>query len=132
MSASRAVVDSSGSGASGGVLLLVPEQNLRTGIKDFEEVYPVCTSLERDLLTVASAVYACDLAFKRGEREEVTRDIELTIPVVNHQAFVRLKDTVEFLLWTLSHDNWSITFRRDQGQPEAKVVWPSNSGEIGR
>jgi 7-cyano-7-deazaguanine synthase in queuosine biosynthesis len=111
-----------------GVLHLVPGQNLRTGVEDFEKSHPNCTSLERDVLTVASAVYACDLAFKRGEREDVTRDINLTIPVVNRQAFAPLKDTMEFLLWTLSHDNWTITFLRDRGQLEAREEWPSCAG----
>ena len=128
MSASQAVVGSVSTTVASNVLLLVPGQNLRTGVKDFEEVYPNCTSLERDLLNVASAVYACDLAFKRGEREQITRDIELTIPVVNRQAFLPLKDTIEFLLWTLSHDNWTITFTRDAGQPEPKKDWPPNHG----
>jgi 7-cyano-7-deazaguanine synthase in queuosine biosynthesis len=128
MSASRAVVAQADRRVGSGVLILVPGQNLRTGVVDFEKVFPDCTSLERDLLTVASAVYACDLAFKRGEREEITRDIELTVPVVNHQAFARLKDKIELLLWTLSHDNWSITFVRDGGQPEAKEDWPSSAG----
>ena len=128
MTLSRAVVGTTTTKAPSGTLVLVPDQNLRTGIAGFADVYPDCTSLEKDLLVVASAVYACDLAFKRGEREKITRDIALTVPVVNHQAFVRLKEKIEVLLWTLSSDNWTITFRRDDGTPEVKTAWPSNSG----
>lgn len=128
MSPLRAVVGSPTTKVEAGVLLLVPEQNLRTGIGDFEKAYPNATSLERDILIVASAIYACDLGFKRGEREDITRDIDLTIPVVNRQAFSSLKDKLELLLWVLSHDNWSITFVRQQGQPETKDDWPSGPG----
>ena len=128
MSAARAVVGEGTAPMRPGTLFLVPGENLLTGLRDFKAHYPDHTSLEEDLLTVASAIYACDVAFKRGEREEITRSIELHIPVVNHAAFEALKLELELLLWILSDDNWTITFHRVDGQPEAKRDWAVSPG----
>jgi hypothetical protein len=96
-------------------LVLQAEGNLRTGIKDFADLFPNPTSLEQDVLLVSSAIYACDLAFKRGARENITRSIEITVPVINVQAFERLKPELETLLWVLSDDNWLFNFGRSKG-----------------
>jgi 7-cyano-7-deazaguanine synthase in queuosine biosynthesis len=109
-------------------LVLVPGLNLRCGDKDLEAVFGNLTSLENDLLRVASAIFACDLAFKRGERENITRNIDLTIPVVNSQAFQRLREDLETILYVLSHDNWTITFKRMNGTPEPALEWPERKG----
>jgi len=128
MSSFKAKVASAGCEEVSGTLLLVPGENLRTGLEDFRIEYSDFTTLEEDMLTVASAIYACDLGFKRGEREEITRSISLEIPVVNHHAFQNTKDDLELLLWTLSHDNWTIKFTRIDGQPESKRTWPKEKG----
>lgn len=128
MNTFRAKVGPEGITAPAGTLLLVPGENLRTGIKDFQAKYADYTSLENDLLTVASAIYACDLAFRRGEREEITRSVVLQISVVNHQAFKVAKQSLELLLWTLTHDNWTIEFKRIDGQPESQRNWPEGEG----
>ena len=109
-------------------LLLVPGKNLRHGTKDFRAAFPDLTSLEEDLLLLAAAIYACDLAFKRGERENITRTIRLTIPVTNNQAFARLHEDLEHLLYVLSHDNWTIDFTRRTGTPEPARTWPARNG----
>lgn len=108
MSTFRAVVGEGTASRRTGTLLLEPGQNLRTGLNDFSARYSEYTSLEEDLLTVASAIFACDVAFKRGEREEITRSIELHLPVVNYAAFERVKTELEVLLWILSDDNWAL------------------------
>jgi 7-cyano-7-deazaguanine synthase in queuosine biosynthesis len=123
-----AKVGSSGGSEAAGILLLVPGENLRTGLDDFKNEYSDFTTLEEDMLTVASAIYACDLAFKRGDREEITRSISLEIPVINYHAFRSTKAELELLLWTLSHDNWTIKFSRIDGQPESKREWPKDKG----
>jgi 7-cyano-7-deazaguanine synthase in queuosine biosynthesis len=110
-------------------LVLQPGGNLRTGIEDFETFFPNPTSLEKDVLVVASAIYACDLAFKRGERENITRSIEVTIPVTNIQAFERLNSQLQLLLWILSHDVWSFNFKRQKGLPEPAEDWPKSDGK---
>ena len=110
-------------------LVLRPEGNLYTGIKPFSTIFPSPTSLEQDVLLVASTVYACDLAFKRGEREHITRSIEVTVPVVNFQAFERLKQELEYILYVLSHDSWTFTFERAKGSPEEVRDWPETKGK---
>lgn len=110
-------------------LVLVPGKNLRTGDSDLTTAFGELTSLEKDLLRVASAVFACDLAFKRGEREGITRTIELTIPVVNSQAFERLCADLESILYVLSHDNWTLRFARLRGTPEGACDWPKMHGK---
>lgn len=111
-----------------GVLGLCPGKNLRIGVRDFERVLPSATSMEVDVLTVAAAVYACDLAFKRGEREKFTRDISLTLPVVNLHAFERVKEDLQYLLYVLSNDCWNISFTAAAGQPESLVQRPTTAG----
>lgn len=125
----RAIVSWERIDQSGADLVLQPEGNLRTGIEDFSKFFPNPTSLEKDVLLVASAIYACDLAFKRGERENITRSIEVTIPVINIQAFERLNSQLQVLLWILSHDAWSFTFKRDKGAPEQAEDWPQADGK---
>ena len=128
MTTFRAVVAPEESTLASGTLQLVPGENLRTGVDDFGAVYPDFTSLESDTLTVASAIYACDLAFKRGQREEITRSIEVSIQVVNHAAFEGVKADLELLLWTLSHDNWTVNFQHAEGDPEPKKKWRIDGG----
>lgn len=109
--------------------MLQPEANLYTGIKPFAKFFNKPTSLEQDLLVLASTVFACDLAFKRGERENITRSIEVAIPVVNVQAFEHLKDELEYILYVLSHDSWTFNFQRAKGIPEEAREWPTVNGK---
>jgi 7-cyano-7-deazaguanine synthase in queuosine biosynthesis len=69
------------------------------------------------------------LAFKRGERENIARRIALSIPVVNFQAFERLKSELEYILYFLSHDSWSFEFIRAGGIPEQSLIWRTVSGK---
>ncbi len=111
-----------------GVLGLCPLKNLRVGVSDFESVFPAATSMEIDVLVVAAAIYACDLAFKRGERENFTREIRLTVPVVNLHAFERVRDDLQYLLYVLSNDCWSLIFTPANGQPEGVTQRQSVDG----
>lgn len=124
----KAIVGVAGSPVPSDALHLVPGENLRTGVEDFSATYSDITTLESDLLTLASAILACDLAFKRGEREEIIRGIELRIPVVNFHVLDALRPELELVLWTLSHDNWSLTFTWADGVQEAKKKWPTGAG----
>lgn len=125
----RATVFLNGKRDNAAHLTLCPGKNFRTGIKDFGTVYSNLTTLEQDALLVASAVYACDLAFKRGEREDITRHIALRIPVVNSQAFENVHERLEAILFLLSHDNWTIEFTRANGVPESAFEWPIADGK---
>ena len=103
--------------------------NLRTGEKDFERTFGSPTTLERDLLVVASAVLATDIAEKRGERESITRNLHLDIPIVNFHALEAQRVALERMLHFLSHDNWSITYRVEAGPQEQHEVRPDAQGK---
>lgn len=119
-----AVVTLNDAARSRDVLRLRPGVNLATGERHFEEAFGPPSSLELDLLTVASAVFACDLAIKREERETITRSIDLTIPVTNRAVFERVRDDLVFALYRLSHDAWHIRFEQRPGTPEEHREWP--------
>jgi 7-cyano-7-deazaguanine synthase in queuosine biosynthesis len=129
LSDSRAIVFLQNANSKSADLVLQPGANLYTGIKPFAKSFGSPTSLEQDLLVVASAIFACDLAFKRGERENITRSIETTIPVVNLQAFERVREELEYLLYVLSHDSWTFRFERAKGTPEEARDWPQVDGK---
>lgn len=76
--------------------------NFLTGEDDFEAQFGVLTSLERDLLTLASGIFAADVAIRRGEREEIVRDVELTVPVVNFHALHSRRAELDEILHILS------------------------------
>lgn len=101
-----------------GAQLLLAGENLKTGEVDFQKHFGEPSSVERDLLLLASSVFATDLLAKRGMREEITRDISLSLPVVNYFALEGQKIAIERILHFLSHDNWSLTFRPRTGAQE--------------
>lgn len=115
-------------GPSAADLVLVPGRNLITGEDEVASQLGTLTSLESDLLRVASGVFAVDLAVKRGERENITRDLELEVPVVNFQAFQRIQDELNFALYVLGPDNWLLRFTPAVGEPERVTEWPDRGG----
>jgi 7-cyano-7-deazaguanine synthase in queuosine biosynthesis len=129
LSESRAIVFLDKIKSTSADLVLQPGANLYTGIKPFARSFSAPTSLEADLFVVASTIFACDLAFKRGERENITRSIEVTVPVVNLQAFERVKQLLEYLLFVLSHDSWTFKFERAKGTPEDARDWADVNGK---
>src|SRR5947207_3246898 len=87
-------------------------------------------SVEADLIRIAFSIYAADLAFHRGEREEHVRTLELTIPVVNMQAFEAVKELLEAALYVLSQDSWTIRFKAIAGAQEGIPTWPDLGGTV--
>lgn len=112
-----------------GALLLVPGRNLTTGVKDFSAEHGSPTSLEEDLLLLASSVYASDVAVKRGQRLSISRDFRLTLPLVNHHLFERLRPEIELCLSLLSDDNWDLCFVPRAGEQNAR---PGHLGGVGK
>lgn len=110
-------------------LILSPGKNLRNGRRELSKEFKNLTTLEIDLLNVASSIFACDIAFKRGERENISRKIELTIPVVNYAIFTSIQDQLQYALFFLSHDAWKIEFLPSEGVPEATKVWEKESDD---
>jgi 7-cyano-7-deazaguanine synthase in queuosine biosynthesis len=114
--------------AQDGQLFQVGE-NLKTGEGDFCKHFGDPSSLERDLLVLASTVFATDLLDKRKMREEITRDIRLSVPVVNYFAFENQRVALERILHFLSHDNWTLTFRPRNGTQESYQTPPPQAGK---
>lgn len=110
-------------------LVLVPGKNLITGEKHFDAFFGAPSSLESDLLELSSAIMACDIAFKRGEREEVSRNFELRIPVSNPHLFLPLRGDLEELLYLLSYDNWTLDMQPKSGKPEGHKNWKGRGGK---
>lgn len=103
-------------------------RNLFTGEDDFKEAFGPLTSLEVDLLLISASVFAADRATVRGERENITREIELQIPVVNSGRLESLTKQIEEILRNLSHDTWIIKLRQVPGKPEKDVQCDEESG----
>lgn len=110
-------------------LVLVPGGNLVTGSGDFLKAFGAPTTLEDDLLVLASAVYAADLAHLRSTGIGFCRDFRLTVPVVNLQALERVKADLQRLLYFLSYDNWDISLLQRTGTPEPSQDWPASGGK---
>ncbi|MEJ7630932.1 MAG: 7-cyano-7-deazaguanine synthase [Rubrobacteraceae bacterium] len=106
-----------------GSFSLRPGVNFVTGEKEFGARFNTPTSLEVDLLTVASAIFAADLAFQRGERSNFQRQIHLTIPVVNRPAFQNVAGAFKTALWRVSNDAWTLNFVQREGMPETSRMW---------
>lgn len=116
---------------NGSDIHLRPGKNLYTGLKPFEDSFGGTTSLEKDMLNLASGIYASDLAVLRNEREHYIRSIELTVEVSNYYAFNSIKDYLEKALYTVSKDNWSIKFVRNERQtPVSNVSWENKEGAV--
>jgi 7-cyano-7-deazaguanine synthase in queuosine biosynthesis len=99
-------------------LILMPGANLLNGKKEFIEKFGQPSSLEEDLLNLCATIYATDIASKRLERENVSRQFNLTIPVINYQVFQSVAEEIKYALLILSHDHWNINFVPYSGTPE--------------
>lgn len=107
-----------------------PGQNLYTGIKPFEEEFGNANSLENDLLNLASGIYASDLAVRRDEREHYVRNIELTVDVINYHAFERIREKLEYALFVVSRDNWTLKFTPLKGDSVSNLEWGNKEGAV--
>jgi 7-cyano-7-deazaguanine synthase in queuosine biosynthesis len=110
--------------------VLVERKNLFDGSDDLEKTFGPLTSMELDLLRLASGVFATDRASARGERENLTRSISLTIPVENLQFFVERSSSIEMLLHDLSQDVWHLSFvaREDSRADADDIAFPDANG----
>ena len=102
---------------------LCPNINLYTGRTEFITKFGESTSLEDDLLVLGAAIFAADLAIKRGQQHHFIRSIELTVPVVNLPSFLNVSEDIVYALNVLSSDAWKINFVQRVGQPEGTKDW---------
>ncbi len=115
---------------NGSDIHLCPGKNLYTGETPFQNEFSSASSLERDLLNLASGIYGTDLVVQREAREHYIRNIELTVDVVNFHAFQRIKQNLESALLAVSRDNWTINFNQISGNLEARFSWQCNEGAV--
>jgi 7-cyano-7-deazaguanine synthase in queuosine biosynthesis len=118
----------SGDQTGGSPIVLEAGANLQTGEAKFHRAFGALTTLESDLLLLASSIFAVDRCLQRGEREDFARTIELSVPVVNAGRLQPLRALLEDLLRSLSNDSWRIIFRQDSGAPEVAAVAAPSSG----
>ncbi|AWI06729.1 Qat anti-phage system QueC-like protein QatC [Clostridium drakei] len=100
------------------------KSNLKT---NFEEIWrrfakAKLESVYEDLLVVAATVYAVDKRIPRsgiysGETyDNWTRTLEVSIPVIDINKWITVKDELEKTLHFLSGDSWKLYFRRTEQQ----------------
>src|SRR5437762_3427215 len=97
---------------SGFDIQLTLDENVYTGRADFEKKFGPPTTLENDWLNLASAVFAVDRGIKRGEREDISRRIEISIPIINVSRIQPLVPEIERVLRSLSNDSWQLILRQ--------------------
>jgi 7-cyano-7-deazaguanine synthase in queuosine biosynthesis len=124
----RAFVRKGGTETGGCTIILQPGANLQTGESKFRGVFGGLTTLEADLLLIASTIFAVDRCVARREREDLVRGIELSIPVINIGRLQPALPLLEELLRTLSNDAWRLTFRQHRGKPENTLNVQPTSG----
>jgi 7-cyano-7-deazaguanine synthase in queuosine biosynthesis len=100
-----------------------------TGKKSIEDNFGEISTLELDLVTIASSIFAVDRGQKRGEREDFARILELQIPVVNIGRLQPLIPIVENTLRLLSNDTWKIGLTQSPG---ALYTAPSSNAVPGK
>jgi 7-cyano-7-deazaguanine synthase in queuosine biosynthesis len=103
-------------------------ETLFTGEDDFASEFGEPSSLESDLLLLASSVFAADRAYARGEREKICRNLEISIPIVNHGRLSPLVFPIEKILRRLSNDAWKLEFRQEEGSAERNFKSPKEKG----
>lgn len=112
---------------------LVDGKNLISGVKSFAADFGDVTPLERDLLNIASAIFAADRASPRGEREEYRRFIYLELPVSTFDTLDALAPLLTRLLRRLSQDVWTVRFipapSVSGDKAEASVHFPALGGD---
>lgn len=104
-------------------------KNLSTGEDRFENAFGSLTSLESDLLLIGASIFAADRATARGFREDISRRIELQIPVVNSIRLQPITWKIEEILRNLSNDAWRINLRQVSGNPEKNIQGTHGGGQ---
>ena len=104
--------------STGGDAVFEADKNLLTGEKPFTKEFGNTTSLESDLLLLASSIFAADRATARGEGEDYPRTIQVSVPIVNMARLQLLSRRVERILRKLSNDAWRIELRQEDGKQE--------------
>ena len=114
---------------SGFDVRLVLGEHIYTGSSDFQQKFGSPTTLESDWLNLAAAVFAVDRGLQRGAREDISRRIELSVPIVNVTQIQPLLPEIERVLRSLSNDSWRLIVRQQNGVPESTFSAQSSGGK---
>jgi 7-cyano-7-deazaguanine synthase in queuosine biosynthesis len=110
--------------------LLKLDGDVITGRKSVEENFGEISSLELDLLAIASSIFAADRGQQRGERERFARTLELHIPIVNTGRLVGLVPIIEKTLRRLSNDTWQINLYQCPGTISDPKAGKHTAGKV--
>lgn len=124
----RVFVRRSGTETGGADVVFEAGKNLDDGGKSFVKHFGSATTLEQDLLLLAASIFAADRSTPRGEREDLTRAIELSVPVINIGKLQPFSGKIEEILRTLSNDSWRISLRQEDGKQESGFQIPDSGG----
>ncbi len=125
----RIFVRREGAETGGCPIVFEAGKNLLTGEGQFKKAFGTITSLEGDLLFLASAIFAADRCTERGERENVTRRIELLVPIVNIGRLQPFAQKIEQVLRALSNDSWRLVLRQQDGKQEKPLSISASPGK---
>ncbi|WP_297522496.1 Qat anti-phage system QueC-like protein QatC [uncultured Clostridium sp.] len=89
--------------------------NIKTDLENIWRRFGKATisDINEDLLIIALSIFAIDKRIERkGFRDSWTRDLEVSIPVLELEKWSEVKVRLEKMLGFLSGDIWSINFRK--------------------
>ncbi len=89
---------------------------------------PVPPAAVQDLLDIATALYAADIAVMRGEREAWTREIELAIPVRLVDLWDDAAEDLRRLTYELSRDTFHLVFYESPQAPSPGCAAAASPG----
>ncbi|MEX2030710.1 MAG: 7-cyano-7-deazaguanine synthase [Anaerolineales bacterium] len=98
-------------------ITFVPGENLFTGIEEFARLGYALSDTCSDLLLIAASVFAADRAIPRGMRENISRKIDLSLPIRSTVPLVPLVPTIQRILYRLTHDMWTLELRPTGAAP---------------
>jgi 7-cyano-7-deazaguanine synthase in queuosine biosynthesis len=96
--------------------------NLFTGLAEFVDIHGPPTPLECDLLAIAAGIFAADRASKRGEREDLSRRIDLHVPVHCLSELLPQVPLLQRILRDLSQDHWNLVFSQMKSDSDIQTI----------
>jgi 7-cyano-7-deazaguanine synthase in queuosine biosynthesis len=110
--------------------LLKIDRDIITGKKGLGENFKDVSTLELDLLAIASSIFAADRGQQRGDREKFARTFELHIPIINIGRLIGLVPIIEKTLRRLSNDTWQINLYQCAGTICNSEPTKQSSGKV--
>ncbi|WHH59787.1 Qat anti-phage system QueC-like protein QatC [Petroclostridium sp. X23] len=122
----KTIVESPSNDFNGAIRFDMLDDSTKSNLKtNFDEIWgrfakDKLESVCEDLLVIAASVYAADKRVPRsgtysGETyDNWTRILEVSVPVIDIDKWLAVKDELEAILRFLSGDNWNFSFRKTE------------------